>query len=131
MKDLDQATILLRMAEKDDRALLVMQDPNVVATEIFGLHVQQAVEKGITAWLCLLGVSYPNKHDLDESATLLGEAGESIPDAFIPLLTYTDFAVSFRYEAFDDFDDDIDRQATTILVAGFLKHVNHLSASVN
>ena len=47
MKDLDQATMLLHMAEKDYRALLVMQDPEAIATEIFGLHVQQAVEKGI------------------------------------------------------------------------------------
>ena len=131
MKDLDQAAMLLHMAEKDCRALLVMQDPEAVATEIFGLHVQQAVEKGIKAWLCLLGVPYPKKHDLDELATLLGKAGESMPDAFIPLLTYTDFAVSFRYEAFDDFDDDIDRQATTLLVAEFLKDVNHLLNSVN
>lgn len=131
MKDPDQATMLLHMAEKDYRALLVMQDPEAIATEIFGLHVQQAVEKGIKAWLCLLGVPYPKKHDLDELATLLGKVGEAMPDAFIPLLTYTDFAVSFRYEAFDDFDDDIDRQTTTVLVAGFLKHVNHLLNTMN
>ncbi|MBF0341546.1 MAG: HEPN domain-containing protein [Magnetococcales bacterium] len=131
MKDLDQATMLLHMAKKDYRALLVMQDPQAVATEIFGLHVQQAVEKAIKAWLCLLGVLYPKKHDLDELATLLSKAGESMPDAFVPLLTYTDFAVSFRYEAFDDFDDDIDRQVTTALVAGFLKHVNHLLNTMN
>jgi hypothetical protein len=54
-----------------------------------------------------------------------------LPNAFIPLLTYTDFAVSFRYEAFDDFDDDIDRQTTTLLVTGFLQHVNHPFNSVN
>lgn len=48
-----------------------------------------------------------------------------------PFYSYSDFAVSFRYEALDDFDDDIDRPATTLLVTGFLKHMNHLFNSVN
>ncbi|MBF0627384.1 MAG: HEPN domain-containing protein [Magnetococcales bacterium] len=131
MQDLDQAKLLLHMADKDYRALLVMQDPEAVDTEIFGLHVQQAVEKGIKAWLCLLGLPYPRKHDLDELAILLEKSGESMPDPFASLLTYTDFAVSFRYEAFADFDDDIDRKATTALEAMFLDHVNRLTKSVN
>ncbi|MEO5348341.1 MAG: HEPN domain-containing protein [Magnetococcus sp. YQC-3] len=126
MSDPEQASLLLHMAEKDYRALLVMQDPETVATEIFGLHVQQAVEKGIKAWLCLLGTAYPRRHDLDELASLLGKTGAVVPGQFTPLLTYTDFAVSFRCEAFVDFDDDIDRSATTALVADFLQYVNLL-----
>ena len=40
MKNLEQARMLLNMAEKDGHALNVMLDPEAVATEIFGLHVQ-------------------------------------------------------------------------------------------
>ncbi|MEO5329173.1 MAG: hypothetical protein H7829_13130 [Magnetococcus sp. THC-1_WYH] len=61
MKDLEQAHMLLAMAEKDARALAVMGDAEAVATEIFGLHVQQAVEKGLKAWLCLLVTLCPSE----------------------------------------------------------------------
>lgn len=130
MKDAEQAKMLLLMAGKDHRALLVMQDTDAVAVEIFGLHVQQAVEKSIKAWLCLLGAPYPKKHDLDELAALLAQAGESVPDEFASLLAYTDFAVAFRYEAFSDFDADIDRQAITTLVGRLLQYVDRLLLSL-
>jgi len=29
------------------------------ADEIFGFHAQQAVEKGLKAWICLHGIEYP------------------------------------------------------------------------
>ncbi|MBF0262512.1 MAG: DNA-binding protein, partial [Magnetococcales bacterium] len=50
MNDPDQARMLLNMAFKDHRALRAMRDLDEVATEIFGFHVQQAIEKGIKAW---------------------------------------------------------------------------------
>ncbi|MBF0605398.1 MAG: HEPN domain-containing protein [Nitrospirae bacterium] len=128
MKDLEQAHMLLAMAEKDARALAVMGDAEAVATEIFGLHVQQAVEKGLKAWLCLLGVRFAKRHDLDELAAQLEDAGQSVPEAFAPLLTFTDFAVTFRYEAFPEFEADLDRATTTVLVERFLAHVRQRPA---
>jgi len=44
MKDLEQARTLLEMAEKDARALSGMMDADVFSPEVFGFHVQQAVE---------------------------------------------------------------------------------------
>lgn len=123
MKDLEQARMLLTMAEKDCRALAVMGDSDIVATEIFGLHVQQAVEKGLKTWLCLLGVRFPKRHDLDELAAQIEDVGELVPEKFVPLMAYTDFAVTFRYEAFPEFDAEIDRVAITALVECFLDHV--------
>ena len=41
-----------------------MTDTAVFADEIFGLHVQQAVEKLFKAWLALLGETYPTTHNL-------------------------------------------------------------------
>ena len=123
MKDLEQVEILLIMAEKDCRALSVMMDPDVVATEIFGFHVQQAVEKGLKAWLTSLGVRFAKRHDLDELNAQLEDAGETVPEEFRLLLSYTDFAVMFCYEAFPSFDVDLDRESTVDLVERFLKYV--------
>lgn len=124
MKDLEQAKVLLTMAEKDCRSLVVMLDNQTVDTEIFGLHVQQAVEKGLKAWLSLLGVRFARRHDLDELAAQLGDAGKTLPEEFVSLLSYTDFAVTFRYEAYPEFEPDIDRVATTRMVERFIKFIH-------
>ena len=75
MKDLEQARHFLGIAERDYRALGGMRDPEVFSDEIFGFHVQQAVEKALKAWLCALGVPFPRTHDLDELGALLEDAG--------------------------------------------------------
>ena len=56
MKDLEQARNFLSIAARDYRALCGMEDAEVFSDEIFGFHVQQAVEKALKAWLCSLGV---------------------------------------------------------------------------
>ncbi|MBF0153795.1 MAG: nucleotidyltransferase domain-containing protein [Magnetococcales bacterium] len=131
MGDMDQAETLRRMADKDYRALQVMLDPMQVDVEVFGLHVQRAVEKGLKAWLCILGVRFPKKHNLEELALLLKKTGAVIPDAFIPLLGYSDFASKFRYVSYPEFDEDIDRSATVVLVGGLLRHVGGQLAGVS
>ncbi|MBN1362936.1 MAG: HEPN domain-containing protein [Sedimentisphaerales bacterium] len=128
MKDLEQARSLLCMAEKDFRALCGMEDSEVFSPEIFGFHVQQAVEKTLKAWLCALGVAFPRIHDLDELAALLEEAGQSVPPAFAALLDFSDFAVAFRYDAFPDFEGEMDRQDCCRLVRGLLDHVRTIVA---
>jgi hypothetical protein len=55
MGDLEHAGSLLRMAHKDFNALQGMQGNPLFADEIFGFHVQQAVEKALKAWLCTYG----------------------------------------------------------------------------
>ncbi len=126
MSDLDQAKTYLFMADKDLRALAAMGDPESFDVEIFGFHVQQAVEKGLKAWLCLCDARFPKKHDLLELNSLLSKAGATLPEPFSPLLDFTDFATTFRYDAYPDFDEEVDRAATTALVEGFLDHVRQL-----
>jgi HEPN domain-containing protein len=123
MKDLEQARSLLVMAERDHRALCGMEDSEVFSDEIFGFHVQQAVEKALKAWLCCLGVPFPRTHDLDELGALVEEAGQKTPVFLSSLLEFTDFAVAFRYEAFPDLEADIDRRACVDSVVQLLQHV--------
>jgi len=126
MKDLEQARNLLSIASRDYRALCGMEDPEVFSSEIFGFHVQQAVEKALKAWLCILGVPFPRTHDLDELGALLEEAGQKIPKFLQTLLEFTDFAVAFRYDAFPDLEGDIDRDTCIHQVGLLLQHVQQI-----
>ena len=80
MSDLEQARALIEAAERDLSALRGMGDVGVFADEIFGFHVQQAVEKSFKAWLALLGEVYPLTHDLGDLLTLLISARQKTPD---------------------------------------------------
>ena len=71
MADFEHVRALLRMAHKDFNALTGMMDSALFADEIFGFHVQQAIEKGLKAWLCACGIAYPPTHDLARLLTLL------------------------------------------------------------
>ena len=48
-----------------------MGDATIFADEIFGFHIQQAVEKLLKAWLALLGKAYPATHDLARLSEIL------------------------------------------------------------
>ena len=123
MKDPEQARNFLSIATRDYRALCGMVDQEVFSSEIFGFHVQQAVEKALKAWLCLLGIPFPRTHDLDELGALLEETGRKIPEFLQVLLEFTDFAVAFRYEAFPELEGDIDRDICIDQVGRLLRHV--------
>lgn len=126
MKDLEQARNFLNMAARDYRALCGMEDPEIFSAEIFGFHVQQAVEKALKAWLCSIGIPYPKTHDLDELGALLEEAGQEIPKFLDGLLEFTDFAVAFRYEAFPDLEGDIDRHDCINRISHLLRQVEQI-----
>jgi len=126
MKDLEQARNFLRIASRGYRALCGMEDPEVFSSEIFGFHVQQAAEKALKAWLCILGVPFPRTHDLDELGALLEEAGQKIPEFLLTLLEFTDFAVAFRYDAFPDLEGDIDRGVCINQIGHLLQHVQQI-----
>jgi HEPN domain-containing protein len=126
MRDPEQARNLLTVAERDYRALCGMEDVAVFSDEIFGFHVQQAVEKALKAWLSYLGVSYPKRHDLDELAALLEDADQPIPAFACGLLEFTDFAVTFRYDAFPDMEADINRRDCIDQIARLLQHVRQV-----
>lgn len=127
MADFEQAASLLRMAHKDFNALLGMQGSDLFADEIFGFHVQQAVEKTLKAWLCLCSAgTYPMTHELARLFTLLENQGAAV-EPFWSLVQYTLFAVQARYEeGVADLDEPIDRAAEIRQVSELLQFVEKL-----
>lgn len=95
--DLEDAARLMRRARADLAALRGMGDAMVFDDNIFGFHAQQAVEKALKAWLALLGLDYPFRHDLGELLSALKTAGEATDDLW-PLVDLTAFAVQLRYD---------------------------------
>jgi HEPN domain-containing protein len=109
MADFEHARAMLRMARKDFNALTGMLDNTLFADEIFGFHVQQAIEKGLKAWLCACEVAYPPTHDLARLLTLLENTGANV-EPFWPLVQFTIFAVQARYEdGLADLDEPLER----------------------
>ncbi|MFZ1546787.1 MAG: HEPN domain-containing protein [Candidatus Nitrotoga sp.] len=109
MADFEHAQAMLRMAHKDFSALTGMLDNNLFADEIFGFHVQQAVEKALKAWLCIYDIAYPSTHDLARLLTLLERVGADV-EQFWSLVQFTIFAVQARYEeGLTDLDEPLER----------------------
>lgn len=123
MNELDEAGVLLAAASRDLNALLgMLQVEELFSDEIFGLHVQQAVEKLIKTWLVILGKTYPRIHNLDALFRLLEKAGCDVTD-YLDLTEFTPFGTQFRYEALAGEPDLIDRKAAISKVQSFCSHV--------
>ncbi len=101
MSDRDDARMALSMAGKDLVAAQNMLNGEVFADEVFGFHVQQAMEKSLKAWIAYVGREYPPTHNLATLLSLLEEAGGDVT-AFWDVVEYTAFAVQFRYEVLSD-----------------------------
>jgi HEPN domain-containing protein len=129
MSDRDHARMILTAARRDLLALSGMSDRRQFADEIFGFHAQQAVEKALKAWLSLRRLEYPRTHDLEVLFDLLVENGERLPqDLQIPF-DLTDFAVQFRYEAYDDLTSELDRVQVAGWVTELVDYVSSLLES--
>lgn len=97
MNDIDHAHELLKLAKVDLKALTGMNDIDIFAEAVFGFHAQQAIEKGLKAWLASLGVSYPKTHDLRLLLVLLEEQDQEVGNLW-DLLEFTPYAVQLRYD---------------------------------
>jgi HEPN domain-containing protein len=95
---IEQARLLLRKARQARVVVARAVDDLEIADEIVGFHVQQAAEKCMKAVLCARGISYRRTHDLQELHDLLHDAGVPLPDAVRELVTWSPFAVAYRYE---------------------------------
>lgn len=128
MADLEHARSMLRMAYKDFNALVGMQENPLFADEIFGFHVQQAVEKALKAWLCARDVIYPMTHELTRLLTLLENQSADV-EKFWPLVQYTMFAVQARYEeGVAEIDEPIERAVEVENVRELLAYVEQIIA---
>lgn len=125
MKDIDAARVLLRKANNDLTALTNMLDVEAFSEDIFGFHIQQAIEKALKAWLALLGVLYPRTHDINLLLGLIEQAGLDISE-FEDFVEYNMYAVQFRYEDFDLTDQPLDRPDCIQQVSNLLQYLNDI-----
>jgi HEPN domain-containing protein len=111
MEPPDAPRTFLMAAKKDLLAASNMQNPDQFPTEVFGFHVQQAIEKGLKSLLEANGIPFSRTHNL-RFLVGLAEQNNLLPNVdsarvFIPLNA---FAVQYRYEAIDAGNDPIDRK---------------------
>lgn len=109
MSDISQAKNLLKVAQRDLKALAGMLDADVFADEIFGFHIQQAVEKLLKAWLAALGKIYPLTHNLDLLLQLLEDLDCDVSE-YRKLADFAPFAVQLRYADMNLEDSPVDRE---------------------
>jgi HEPN domain-containing protein len=121
----DEARQLLLASKKDLKALQGMTDEDTFADEIYGFHAQQAVEKALKAWLALLGVEYPKTHDITLLLSMLSAHGQSI-ESYYDLIEFNPYAVQFRYEAFNEIGEPLDRDAVSARVDELVRKIGEL-----
>ncbi len=94
---LSEAQGCLQMARADLATAVESSDPARFREGAWGFWLQQAVEKGLKAYLHHLNVLPPRSHDLARLLRMLKNAGAAVDD-FEELERLTDYAVQFRYE---------------------------------
>lgn len=125
MPSIEEAKKLLRIAQRDLDALRVMQGSELIANEIFGFHGQQATEKALKAWLCLISGSYPYTHDLLRLMSLINDSGADM-EPFWNLGSLSIYAMQARYE--EDAPDDMPLERSVVIaeVGALLEYVGTL-----
>lgn len=124
MTDIKQARAFLRVVGRDLAALHGMHDKVVFADEIFGFHVQQAVEKSLKAWLCALGIAFPFTHDLNRLLVLVRDSAGNVDDQWWAD-EFTVFAQQARYDdGYLQADAPLDRIDIVHKVDGLFARVN-------
>lgn len=120
--DKEHAEQLLGMAVKDHNALSGMLGTKNFSEEVFGFHAQQTVEKALKAWIAVLGSTYPKSHDVSALIKILKDAGQDLSQ-FPDLEDYSVFAVQYRYEAYDEDEEMLDRPETIKKTLALVTHV--------
>jgi len=94
----EEAARLLRLARRDQAALLALLGAPDVGVAVAFFHAQQAAEKALKAAMCVHALEYRRTHDLEELAGQLADAGHppSVAEAELRLLT--PYAVEYRYD---------------------------------
>lgn len=110
--------LLLAKAAQDELAARKLAADLEVGDEIIGFHLQQAAEKRFKALLVFHGIPYRRTHDVLELLDLLIANGHPVPATLEPLQEMTPFAVEYRYESPDRYEDaPLDRARALRLVA--------------
>ena len=108
--------ILLAKADQDELAARQLSADPRMGDEVIGFHLQQAVEKRLKALLAFHEIPYRRTHDLLELMDLLIARGYPVPLALEALQEMTPFAVEYRYEHLDHYEDaPLDRERVLAL----------------
>ncbi len=122
MNGIDHAQDLLRLARADCKAMTGMGDADIFTDAIFGFHAQQAVEKGLKAWLSAMEVLFPLTHDISRLLPLLEKQGVDLGELW-EWADLTPFAVEHRYAWTSDEEAPLDRADLIDRVNGLLDHI--------
>ncbi|MBF0614044.1 MAG: HEPN domain-containing protein [Magnetococcales bacterium] len=123
MSDDRHARALLALARIDFKSLTGMNNIEIFADSVFGFHAQQAVEKGIKAWLTFLNVCFPKTHDLRKLMAMLEAHCEEDLEEWWPLIEYNPFAVQLRYHWPEMVDAPLDRAESIQRIGQFLDRI--------
>jgi len=102
-----------------------MHNKATFADEIFGFHTQQAVEKTLKAWLAFSGIEYPRTYNISLLLSTLNLHEQDV-DNYYDLLEFNPYAVQFRYEAFDEIGEPLNREQVIERVGVVLHYVESL-----
>ncbi|MBA3902394.1 MAG: hypothetical protein C0522_01765 [Rhodocyclaceae bacterium] len=94
----EEALRLLRLAQRDHDAFVVLAAAGPAIHAVAGFHAQQSVEKALKALLCLCDADFPRTHDLELLANRLAATGRALPVDATRLRALTPYAVDFRYD---------------------------------
>lgn len=122
----DQCRAMLSSARRDLKSLRNMLDPELHDDEIYGFHAQQAVEKALKSWIAFLDIEYPRTHDIMYLLEILEAAGATI-EPWVPLASYTEFSVEFRYADWDDDGCHMERETMLTAVVQLISAVEQIT----
>ena len=123
--DIQQARLLLGMADGDLGAVRAMRDRAEFTDEIFGFHVQQAAEKCFKAWIAMLGEEYPLTHNLGELMDVIRPRDAAVSQ-HAALKAFSAFAVNYRYAPLPEDAGPMDRPAAIRHVEALMRQVRRL-----
>ncbi len=102
MSPRDLASRFIAKGEEDLLAAKALVDNSEISDDIVGFHCQQAVEKFLKAVLIKNEVVFRKTHDLEELLGLMEDNGLPLPENRDALDDLQPFAVTARYEFFDN-----------------------------
>jgi len=117
MPSRDDALMLLGRTEEDIRVAELLAERPEFSDEMFGFHLQQAVEKLLKSLLAAHDQSFPFSHNLYDLVDLCQERKITLPDDVDHLCLLTPFATVLRYSSVPVGQiDSLDRKCLLVAV---------------
>ena len=114
---LEEAALMLRMADRDITAVKVLSRAEDVHLSIVCFHAQQAIEKCFKATLFCNLIEFRRTHDLDLLVELLAEHHIAVPLSARQIAAINPCAVRLRYDDLEIEVEYITRDELTVIVA--------------